>query len=100
MIPYISKIHEVRDFMTTGLLLEEVPDKSFEKSRGSAIPNVKDISMTDESTYDHTRFLDESHIRSYAKESVDRYKQSISFNLGYSPDTSKISDLARKTNKL
>ena len=34
MIPYISKIHEVRDFMTTGLLLEEVPDKSFEKSRG------------------------------------------------------------------
>eukprot|EP00330_Aristerostoma_sp_ATCC50986_P004471 CAMPEP_0114592112 /NCGR_PEP_ID=MMETSP0125-20121206/14021_1 /TAXON_ID=485358 ORGANISM="Aristerostoma sp., Strain ATCC 50986" /NCGR_SAMPLE_ID=MMETSP0125 /ASSEMBLY_ACC=CAM_ASM_000245 /LENGTH=249 /DNA_ID=CAMNT_0001790595 /DNA_START=600 /DNA_END=1349 /DNA_ORIENTATION=- len=91
MIPYISKIHEVRDFMTTGLLLED---------RGSAIPNVKDISMTDESTYDHTRFLDESHIRSYAKESVDRYKQSISFNLGYSPDTSKISDLARKTNKL
>lgn len=33
MIPYISKINDNKDYLTTGLLLEELNVKDFEKSR-------------------------------------------------------------------
>jgi hypothetical protein len=56
------------------------------------MPNIKDINMTysEESTNDNTRFMDESFIRQIANESVIRYKlnqsQNQSFHAGYTTD--------------
>ena len=51
---------------------------------------MKDISYTEESTAENTKFLDESYIRQIANESITRYKQNNSFSMGYSPDIRRI----------
>jgi hypothetical protein len=51
---------------------------------------MKDISYTEESTAENTRFLDESYLRQVANESITRYKANNSFSMGYSPDVSRI----------
>ncbi len=49
------------------------------------MPNIKDINMTysEESTNDNTRFMDESFIRQIAAESVNRYKLNQSHNQSF-----------------
>jgi len=80
MIPYIAKVNDNKDYLTTGLLLEELNVKEFDKTKSSAI-NVKDIATTDETNFDNVPFMDESRLKEVAKDAIEKYKER-SVNLG------------------
>jgi len=80
MIPYISKVHDNKDFLTSGLLLEELNVKEFDKAKVAG-PNIKEITAMDETSLDQTPFLEESKLKEIAKDAIEKYKEK-SVNLG------------------
>lgn len=80
MIPYIAKVNDNKDYLTTGLLLEELNVKEFDKTKASTI-NVKDIATTDETNLDNIPFMDESRLKEVAKDAIEKYKER-SVNMG------------------
>jgi chromosome segregation ATPase len=80
MIPYVSKINDNKDFLTTGLLLEELNVKDFDKIKSSA-PNIKEIFTNDELVPDQIPFLEGKRLEELAKDTIERYKER-SVNLG------------------
>jgi len=90
MIPYISKVNDNKDYLTAGLLLEELNVKEFEKTKFSG-PNVKEIANADETSLDQTPFLEESRLKEIANDAIERYKER-SVNLG----TTAVADKANK----
>jgi len=80
MIPYIAKVNDNKDYLTTGLLLEELNVKEFDKTKASTI-NVKDIATTDETNFDNIPFMDESRLKEVAKDAIEKYRER-SVNLG------------------
>jgi len=87
MIPYISKVNDNKDYLTAGLLLEELNVKEFDKSKISG-PNVKEIANSDEISLDQTPFLEESRLKEIANDAIERYKER-SVNLGTTAVTEK-----------
>jgi hypothetical protein len=45
MLPYISKINNNKDYLTAGLLLEEIPAKEFDTIKASQIEKVKTVKL-------------------------------------------------------
>jgi len=82
MIPYISKINDNKDYLTAGLLLEELNVKDFDKVKNIHL-NMKEITSLDEPVLDQAPFLEESRLKEIAKETIERYKEK-SVSLGAS----------------
>jgi len=82
MIPYISKVNDNKDFLTSGLLLEELNVKEFDKTKNFGL-NLKDVANADETSLDQTPFLEESRLKEIAKEAIERSKEK-SISLGAS----------------
>lgn len=82
MIPYISKVNDNKDFLTSGLLLEELNVKDFDRIKNVGL-NLKDIAMSDETALDQTPFLEESRLKEIAKEAIEKSKEK-SISLGAS----------------
>jgi len=81
LIPYISKKNNNKNFMTSALLFEELNVKQLKK-QGYEIPNVKDLTFTEESTLDQTPFLEEDDLKNLALGVLDKYRER-SMNNGY-----------------
>jgi hypothetical protein len=82
MIPYISKVNDNKDYLTSGLLLEELNVKDFDKVKNFGV-NIKEIANSDETSLDQTPFLEEARLKEIAKEAIERYKEK-SISLGAS----------------
>ncbi len=102
MIPFISKINNNQDFLTSGLLLEELNIKDFEKNKvlfripsqlritilQISAPNIKEIATNDDLPLDHAPFLEESRLKEIANDAIERYIEK-SVNLGQSSNHDK-----------
>jgi len=77
--------------MTSGLLFDELNIKQLKK-QGNEIPNVKDLTFTEESSLEQTPFLEEDRLKVIALEVLDKYRER-SINNGYQsverPNTNK-----------
>jgi len=74
LIPYLSKMQNNKNFMTSGILLEELNVKQFDKPK-LGIPNIKDLTFTEESSLDQTPFLEESQLMDLAIDVIEKYKE-------------------------
>jgi len=82
MIPYISKVNDNKDYLTSGLLLEELNVKDFDRIKNFGL-NLKEIANSDETSLDQTPFLEESRLKEIAKEAIEKSKEK-SISLGAS----------------